>query len=422
MILCGTDLSPVSEPVIKAAAAVARKQGRELLLVTVLAQEDPNALTSAQVRLEQDAGQLRREQGISVETVVAHGHPDQCLLELARQRQAVLIVVGAEGSSKRGRRLGSVAERLCQLADVPVLVVRNAEGLTSWSQGSHALRTLVGSGLGDASSSALSYIGDWPDLALTVAHVAWPYGEHYRLGVTGPMPLDHLRPEVHHQLLGDLGRWVAAIPCQTAPKLRVTPGWGRIDSHLAQLAAEKEADLLVVGSHQRALGGRMWHGSVSRNVVHEASCNVLCVPQRQGALRVVDKTRVIVVPTDFSPLADRAIAFGYGQLSHGGTLHLVHAAGDTPKSEHAALKAKLESRIPADAAARGITTELHVLGGGSDAWLVIWQLAGRVNADSICMATHSRSAKASLVLGSQAQAILQHSRIPVLLVPPDRES
>ena len=87
MILCGTDLSPVSEPVIKAAAAVARKQGRELLLVTVLAQEDPNALTSAQVRLEQDAGQLRREQGISVETVVAHGHPDQCLLELARQQR-----------------------------------------------------------------------------------------------------------------------------------------------------------------------------------------------------------------------------------------------------------------------------------------------------------------------------------------------
>lgn len=421
MILCGTDLSPASEPVIKAAAAVARKQGRELLLVTVLAEEDANARTSAQVRLEQDAGQLRRDFGTSIETLVAHGNPDQQLLELARQRQAALVVVGAEGSSRRGRRLGSVAERLCQLADVPVLVVRNAEGLTSWSQGSHALRTLVASGLGDASSSALAFVGDWPDLALTVAHVAWPYGEHYRLGVAGPMPLDHLRPEVHHQLLGDLGRWATTIPCKTAPKLSVVPGWGRIDSHLAQLAAEKEADLLVVGSHQRHLGERVWHGSVSRNAVHEANCNVLCVPQRHAALRVAEKPRVIVVPTDFSALADRAIPFGYGQLGHGGTLHLVHAAGDTPKSEYATLKAKLESRIPADAATRGITTELHVLGSG-DAWLVIWQLAGRVSADSICMATHSRSAKASLVLGSQAQAILQHSRIPVLLVPPDRES
>jgi nucleotide-binding universal stress UspA family protein len=420
MLLCGTDLSPASEAVVKAAAAVARKQGRELLLVTVLAHEDANALASTQVRLEEDASQLRRELGISIETMVAHGHPDQQLLDLARQRHAELIVVGAEGSSQRGRRLGSVAERLCQLADVPVLVVRNADGLTSWSHGSHPLRTLVASGLGDASSSALSYVGDWPDLALTVAHVAWPYGEHYRLGVTGPMPLDHLRPEVHHQLLGDLGRWAATIPCKTAPKLHVIPGWGRIDSHLAQLAAEKQADLLVVGSHQRHLGERVWHGSISRNVVHEASCNVLCVPQRYAALRVAEQPRVIVVPTDFSALADRAIPFAYGQLSQGGTLHLVYAAGDSSQSEYAALKAKLESRIPADATSRGITTELHVVGGG-DAWLVIWQLAGRVNADSICMATHSRSAKASLVLGSQAQAILQHSRIPVLLVPPDRE-
>jgi nucleotide-binding universal stress UspA family protein len=54
--------------------------------------------------------------------------------------------------------------------------------------------------------------------------------------------------------------------------------------------------------------------------------------------------------------------------------------------------------------------------------LAIWQYASRVNADLICMATHSRDAVKSLILGSQAQALLQHSRMPVLLVPPDRES
>jgi nucleotide-binding universal stress UspA family protein len=55
-------------------------------------------------------------------------------------------------------------------------------------------------------------------------------------------------------------------------------------------------------------------------------------------------------------------------------------------------------------------------------WLAIWQHAGRCGADLICMSTHSRDAAASLVLGSQAQAILQHARVPVMLVPPDRES
>jgi nucleotide-binding universal stress UspA family protein len=421
MILCGTDLSPVSEPVVKAAAAIARKHEQELLLATVLVHEDATSRMGAELQLEQDAAELRRHFDISVETVVVHGAPDQQLLELARSRHAALVVVGAEGSSRRSRRLGSVAERLCQTAEAPVLVVRSAEGLTSWSQGTRNLRTLVGSGLGDASRSALAYVGAWPDLALTVAHVAWPYGEHYRLGVAGPMPLDHLRPEVHHQLLADLGRWTADVPCRTSPKLLVAPGWGRIDAHLAQLAQEKETDLLVVGSHQRNLGERLWHGSVSRNAIHEATCNVLCVPERQGAAHVAARPRVVVVPTDFSVLADRAIAFGYAQLGQGGTLHLVHAACDAPRAEHAALEEKLRSRIPAELAGRGISTEVHVVAAGTP-WLAIWQHASRVNADIICMATHSRDAAASLVLGSQAQAVLQHSRIPVLLVPKDRES
>lgn len=421
MILCGTDLSSVSEPIIKAAAAVAHKQGKDLLLATVVVHEDANSRMAAELQLEREAAELRRNFHISVETVVAHGAPDEQLLALARERRASLVVVGAEGGSKRSRRLGSVAERLCQVAEAPVLVVRNADGFVSWSQGARTLRTLVGSGLGDASRSALGYVGSWPDLALTVAHVAWPYGEHYRLGVAGPMPLDHLRPEVHHQLLGDLGRWAAAIPCVTSPKLRVTPGWGRIDSHLAQLADEKEADLLVVGSHQRNLGERIWHGSVSRSAIHEANCNVLCVPERQAAPHVGTAPNVIVVPTDFSALADRAIAFGYGLLNRGGTLHLVHVATDTPESEHAVLMAKLQTRIPADAGFRGIRTELRVISAGAP-WLAIWQHAGRASADLICMSTHSRDAAASLVLGSQAQALLQHSRIPVVLVPPDRES
>jgi nucleotide-binding universal stress UspA family protein len=419
MILCGTDLSLTSDPVARAAAALARKHGQELLLVHVLEHPDSQTQLTADVRLEQEAGELRRTFETAVETLVVQGAPDKRLLEVARERDAKLLVVGADGSSQRARRLGSVTEHLCQTSPVPVLVVRNADSLTKWSQGAHALRTLVGSGLGDASRSALVCIGQWPDLALTVAHVAWPYGEHYRLGVTGPMPLDHLRPEVHHQLLGDLGRWAAEVPCRSAPKLRVVPGWGRIDSHLAQLALEKEADLLVVGTHQRNRAQRVWHGSVSRNAIHEATCNVLCVPQNYARAHLAPAPRVIVVPTDFSSLADRAIPFAYSLLEQGGSLHLVHVtSGD---QDRAAALAELEARIPQGSRDLGVETIVTVLEPAA-AWLAIWQYAGRVSAQLICMATHSRDATANIVLGSQAQAILQHSRIPVLLVPPDRES
>ncbi len=421
MILCGTDLSVASEPALKAAAALAKKQGRDLLLVTVLERDEPGARMDAEMRLEQDAGALRREFGLSVDTRVEAGVPEQQLLALAKARSASLLVVGAEGRAQRGRRLGSVPEYLCQTSGIPVLVARDADALVSWSSDSRALRVLVGSGLGDASTSALECVSDWPDLALTVAHIAWPYGEHYRLGISGPMPLDHLRPEVHHQLLGDLGRWAAQVQCRVSPKLRVTPGWGRIDSHLAQLAKEKEADLLVVGSHQRNFAERLWHGSVSRNAIHEASCNVLCVPQRSQATHVRRSPNVVVVPTDFSALADRAIAVGYSLLEAGGTLQLVYVAEKPSTEERAQFLSQLKARIPEDAESHRISSDVQVL-EGTTPWLAIWQQASRANADMICLATHSREGVAEVVLGSQAHSLLQHSRIPVVLVPPDRES
>lgn len=400
---------------------MAKKQGRELLLTHVLERDDAGQRMASQLRLEQDAAELRRELDISVETLAVAGAPAERLLELAKQRSAALIVVGAEGKSQRKRRLGSVPEHLCQNAEVPVLVARSSEGLCDWADGKRELNVLLGSGLGDASTSAFEYVAGWPNLALTVAHIAWPYGEHYRLGVGSPMPLDHLRPEVHHQLVSDLGRWAAPVQSASAPKLKVVPGWGRIDSHLAQLATEKAADLLVVGSHQRNLAARVWHGSVSRSAIHEATCNVLCVPQRAARPHIGAAPRVIVVPTDFSPLADRAVAIAYGLAGAGSNVQLIHVTADAEPKHAAALLEQLRARVPREAEARGIATELHVL-PGSEAWLAIWQHAGRSGADLICMATHSRDAAGSLLLGSQAQALLQRSRLPVLLVPPDRES
>lgn len=417
MLLVGTDFSPASDAALAAAAAIARKQGEDLLLTTVVEHSSAERIM-ADVRLERDAAELRRDFDISVETSVLDGAPDRELLALAAERRPSLIVVGAQGASKRSRRLGSVAEELCQRAAMPVLVVRESDSFSAWSRDARPLQVLLGSGLGDASHSALDYVSAWPQLALTVAHVAWPYGEHYRLGTAGPLPLDHLRPEVHRRLIDDLARWVGDRAGAKPPRLCVVPGWGRIDAHLAQLASEQEADLLVVGSHQRELGERLWHGSVSRSTIHEASGNVLCVPRAAGTV-AASGPRVIVVPTDFTTLADRAIPVAASLLTRGGALHLVTVTAPGPGNVDE-LRARLTERLPKDAESRGIEAQIHVLGGVTP-WLSIWQHAGRAGADMICMATRSRDAVSSLVLGSQARELLQHARIPVVLVPPDRE-
>jgi len=421
MILCGIDFSPSSQAALTAAAALARKQDTELLLVTVLKQEGFAARHEAEQQLAQEAAELRRVFQIAVDTCVLHGLPEEQLLSVATKRHAQLLVVGATTTVGQLQNVGVVAERLCQRAVVPVLIVREAASFLAWNGGQRALRAVMGSGLGDASKSALACVGAWPDVALTVLHVAWPYGEHYRLGVQGRLPRDHLLPEVEQQLLGDLGRWATAVVCRMTPKLRVIAGWGRVDFHLEQSAQGNDADLVVVGTHERNLHDPIWQSSVSRSAIHGTSRNVLCVPERYLAPRSASAPRVIVVPTDFTALADRAIPFAASLLDRGGALHLVHVALELPEGAQAALTSELSRRVPKDLQARGVASELRVL-QGNPAWLTISQHAARAHADLICMATHSRDAGRGFVLGSQTKALLQHAQIPVLLVPQDRES
>ena len=59
-----------------------------------------------------------------IETVVIEDSPAQALVELGRQRDARVIVVGTRGEGPiRGALLGAVPHKLLQLADRPVLVV-----------------------------------------------------------------------------------------------------------------------------------------------------------------------------------------------------------------------------------------------------------------------------------------------------------
>lgn len=62
--------------------------------------------------------------GVSVESVVMEEAPAQALADLARERDARVIVVGTNGEGPlRGALLGAVPHKLLHLADRPVLVV-----------------------------------------------------------------------------------------------------------------------------------------------------------------------------------------------------------------------------------------------------------------------------------------------------------
>jgi nucleotide-binding universal stress UspA family protein len=434
-IVCGTDLSENAQQAARAAAAIAKRLGAPLKLVHVIdelgaeltvASEQNAIYDPLRKKVQEQADELRSRFGIEVESVVLPGVAHDTLIEIACTVGARLIVVSSLGSKKQHRwLLGSTAERAAQASPIPVLIVRDAASIEAWARGERPLRVMIGVEIATTSKAALRWatsLREFGPCDLLVTQVAWPVGEHLRLGVPTPMPLDHLRPELLEPLTRDLRAWTGELPGDGETTFTVSPGWGRVDTHLTLLAAESKVDLLVVGTHQRAGTARLWQGSVSRGVLPQAPSNVACVPRGEADEYAdgIPTFRRVLVPTDFSDLANRAIPVAYGLLRGGGSLHLLHVVTRKPGEDDLDPTDRLRALIPLGASARGIATEIEVL-REEDASTAIWHAAGRLGVDAICMATHGRSGVSRLVLGSQAQEVVQRCRQPVVLVPPERD-
>lgn len=71
--------------------------------------------------------------GVAVERSVRTGYPEDCILAYADEHDVDLVAMGTHGrTGVRRYVLGSVADRVVRLADVPVLTVRLGEDRTSF--------------------------------------------------------------------------------------------------------------------------------------------------------------------------------------------------------------------------------------------------------------------------------------------------
>lgn len=147
--------------------------------------------------------------------------------------------------------------------------------------------------------------------------------------------------------------------------------------------------------------------------------------------------RRILVPTDFSPLGNRAAAYAYALLPKGGEVCLVHVlevrptpsplyahyeAGPalTPKRRAALVSSarrRLQRLIPRRAAARGIASVVEVV-EATDVNRALCEVAQRRGVDVICMSSHGRSGLSVLLVGSVARALMRRAPAPLLVVRP----
>lgn len=448
-IVFGTDFSENARRAQVAAVAIARRFDLPLTLLHAIELPKLDAESKEKTLgwisegrrkdLTREANVLR-DHGVKVTEKVVTGRADEALIELSRAEKPRLVIVSSLGHRGVDRWfLGSVAERTAQGTPVPTLVVRQPDPWVSWAKGRRSLKVFVCFNHTLTSEAAMRWVNELAAAGpceITVAWVNWPAEEHQRLGTDGPFPLTENPAEVQQALERDLKRKAAELLGGHPFRVRVKATWGRVDYCLAEMAKEEGSDLIVAGSHQYRGFERLWHSSVSRGLLSNASMSVAVVPFVSGKPRQISLpppvTRVLVA-TDLSELANAAIPQAYSLLHGGGTVHLLHVLHgrvqvrglfDEQRADRRVMKdpkaaacaQELRALVPVQAEAQGIFTEVRVV-KGNDVATSICQHAERLSVDIICLGSHGRSGLSGALSGSVAREVMARSRRPVLVIP-----
>ncbi|WP_224247668.1 universal stress protein [Hyalangium gracile] len=423
-IVCATNFSDAAQRACDAAALLARKAGEPLWLVHVLLPDSVRAFgkpltEAAEAALGDEARRLEKT-GAQVQRTLLTGEPAAALQEFAKKQKATLVVTAEPSHDTPFLGLGGTMDRLAQSLEVPLLVARDVPALEPWARGERPLRVMLGVSRSLPFEAARNWVKGLRKLGpveVVGGRVFWAQEEAVRLGLEHPLGFGDETPALRQALEKEAAALMEPLSEGGKPaRVRVEVGMGRIADHLVSLAAEEKVDLLVVGTHQRRALGKLW--SVSHHCLRLAKMSVVSVPVQaavQGTDVELPPVRTVLVTTDFSELADRAIAYACSLTPPGGTVHLLHVTPQATAEQQAALKQQLEQRVPRAASQGGRKVELAVA-TGHDVAGVITQAAERLCVDIICMGTHGRTGVVRAVMGSVAQAVMARCDRPVVLV------
>lgn len=162
-ILIPLDGSERAERALPVAALLARASGGSIALLRIAT----GALDAARARAADYLAQIAASPelaGISVHAHVRSGAPAQRILEVAREQQVDLIILGSHGETGLKRWvLGSVAQHVTRQSSAPVLVLHERGGVPTHlsAEDTQLVRILValdGSSLAEATLAPAAYL------------------------------------------------------------------------------------------------------------------------------------------------------------------------------------------------------------------------------------------------------------------------
>ena len=375
--------------------------------------------------IESAASSLERVSG-----EVLHGqYAEDALVDFAAKNPVDLLVVSAVSKTAYDRwTLGSVSEEISKAAPVPTLTVRSAKPFEAWARGERALRVFVAVDFSPCSDAALHWVGKLKEIGpceVVLGHVNSPYREEKRLGLCDSQESNENQPTVQAILERDLREKASAIPGLEPFEILVRASEGKADLQIVNLAIKNQADLLVVGTHQRQGLKRLANGSFSSGILRHAPMSVVCVPKALEPSPAVHPCRCVLVATDLKPSGAHALSYAYSVVDQDGTVCIAHVCKPSESNKKARQIAEcteqLRAQIPDAPSVSSVKSEIRVV-ENSHVVEAICQAAESCNADLVCIGAHTRPGAAARLTGSVALGVLQKCERPVLVVWPARDS
>lgn len=281
-VLVATDLSPLSEPALLWARAIARRYGSELYVTHVISPAEtalvpPEYWGSSQQMIEEAAlrdmeGLDANLQGVHHQMLLEHGGVGQAICADIEKFGIDLVVMATHGREGLSRlMMGSMAEEVFRQVACPVLTV-----------GPKVTAQVIG---GPEFKQILFATNFGPE-SLAAAHYAVSLAEDFGTGLTllNVMDEEDFDPPVDPQtiLQNRMSRLHKLIPLDA--ELKYAPQYlvefGQSGAQILKIAEERHADLIVLGA-KSANGhtGIATHlaAATAHKVVSHATCPVMTV-------------------------------------------------------------------------------------------------------------------------------------------------
>ena len=296
-ILFPTDFTSHARSALKYAAAFAREEGGRVVLLSVQSASVPPNLMTMPEHVLQDADsewlrQLRGQvaellsdplfDGLEVEPVIVKGEPAAEIAKAVRDYRIDLVTVVTHGRGGLARALfGSTAEEIIAEAPCPVLTIRPPQH-DFVEHRDHATdirlnRILLATNFRPSSIAATSLAREMAAAHNAELHAVYVIGDYFeQISVMfpegGKSALSRMRDEVKRRMESFAGEGNGSVKTHIAE--------GRPYAEIVRIAAEIDADLIVIGTtvHASLFGGAPALGSEIERVVRNAPCPVLCVP------------------------------------------------------------------------------------------------------------------------------------------------